>query len=118
MAQSNYYLNGVKIKRPNEFTIERYKISSLQRLANGDQAGDYIASKRTFQFSYSAITADDLNSILNVIWKMPTMFFTLTIVENNTTTNYTVYPGAIPSTLHRTGSNWVWKNVEFQLIQK
>ena len=116
--QSSYKINGVSIKRPSNFKIERYNVTNLQRLANADMCGDLIAKKRKFYFTYDSITSDELNIILNTIWETTSIFFTLEYVENNVTKNARVYSGSIPSELYRTGGNWVWKNVTFNLIEK
>ena len=116
--QASYKINGVAIKRPSEFKIERYNVTNLQRLANADMCGDLIAKKRKFYFTYEAITAKDLNKILDTIWETNSIFFTLSYVENNVEKSARVYSGSIPSELYRTGDNWVWKNVTFNLIEK
>lgn len=116
--QSSYKIDGVSIKRPSDFKIERYNVTNLQRLANADMCGDLIAKKRKFYFTYDSITSDDLNTILNAIWETNSIFFTLTYVENNVTKTARVYSGSIPSELYRTGGKWVWKNVTFNLIEK
>lgn len=116
--QSSYKINGVAIKRPSTFKIERYNVTNLQRLANADMCGDLIAKKRKFYFTYDSITSDELNIILNTIWETTSIFFTLEYVENNVTKSARVYSGSIPSELYRTGGNWVWKNVTFNLIEK
>lgn len=116
--ESSFKINGVSIKRPSSFNIERYNVTNLARLADGTMVGDLIAKKRKFSFVYDAIDSRDLNLILDTIWEVPTLFFTLTYVENNTTKTATVYSGAIPSKLHRTGSVWVWTGVTFDLIEQ
>ena len=118
MAKSSFQINGKDIKRPSGFKIERYNVTNLHRLANATMCGDLIAKKRKFYFTYEAITAEELNNILDIIWETDNLFFTLTYVENNTTKKARVYSGSIPSELYRTGSNWVWKGVTFDLIEK
>ena len=111
-------INGVSIKRPHPFKIERYKLSDLERIANGNTVGDFINRKRTFIFTYEAIASNELNVILDIIWETDSMSYTLTYVESNVTKTATVYPGMIPSELHHTGSIWIWKDVEFSLIER
>ena len=111
-------LNGSIIKRPWPFKIERYKISTLERMSDGGMVGDFIARKRTFSFAYEQINSTELNRILDIIWESDSMFFTLTWIEDNVSHSTTVYPGAIPQTLHHTGSEWIWKDVSFQLIEQ
>jgi hypothetical protein len=116
--ESSFKLNGVTIKRPSEFNIERYNVTNLARLADGTMTGDLIAKKRKFAFNYDHIESKDLNVILETIWDVPELFFTLEYVESNTVKTATVYSGAIPSKLHRTGSIWVWTDVSFDLIEQ
>lgn len=116
--QDRYTLNGVEIKRPTSFKIERYKVTNATRLANSDMTADVLGRKRTFNFSYDAITASELNKILDAVWENMDYFFPFTYVENGVTKHATVYPGKIPSELHRPEGNWVWKGVTFQLIEQ
>jgi hypothetical protein len=118
MAQQEFKIDGVTIKRPSSFKIERYNVTNLDRRADAKMVGDLIAKKRKFYFTYAAITARELNVILDAIWETNSLFFTLTYIENNVTKTVTVYSGSIPSELHMTGSNWVWKNVTFDLIEQ
>lgn len=117
LAQT-YKINDIAFKRPDVFKIERYNLTSLQRLASGDMCGDLIAKKLKFYFTYNAITSDQLENILNLIWTAEGLFFPLTYVDNNELKTAQVYVGSIPSELVRTGAKWVWKNVTFSLIQK
>ena len=115
---SVYKLNGSSIKRPTDFKIERYNVTTLQRLADGSMSGDLVAKKRKFYFTYDAISASELNQILETIWESDDLFFTLQYVESNVTKQAVVYVGSIPSTLYRTGCDWVWKDVTFNLIEQ
>lgn len=118
MSTMNFKLAGRSIKSPSHFKIERYNVTTLQRLANAEMCGDLIAKKRKFYFTYDAITAKDLNTILDIIWETNELFFTLSYVENGQTKTAKVYTGSIPTELYRTGDNWVWKGVTFDLIEK
>lgn len=113
-------INSTSIKKPTGWKIERYKVSNLERNAAGLMCGDLIARKRKFYFTYEALSARDLDNILDVLWETDDMFFTLTYEENNVRKEATVYPGAIPSDLHHAGPDeeWVWKNVTFDLIER
>ena len=117
MKQS-YKINGTAFKRPDSFKIERYNLTNLQRIASGTMCGDLIAQKRKFYFTYDAITSDELEKILNLIWEVDELFFTLTYIENNVEKTAQVYVGSIPSELVRTGAKWVWKGVSFNLIEQ
>lgn len=116
----NFVVNGVGIKNPSTFKIERYNVTDMQRLADASMAGDLIAKKLKFYFTYDAISAADFDDILTAIWSSDSLFFTLSYPENGVTKSATVYTGSIPSELHRAGvgSNWVWKNVSFNLIER
>ena len=112
-------LDSIEIKRPSEFKIERYNITKAERLANGMMAMDLVAKKRKFFCTWGAISAVELNKLLDIIWDTDSVFFTLTYVESNTVKTATVYTGAIPTTLHRTDNvNWIWKDVNINFIEQ
>lgn len=117
---ANFSVNGVAIKNPSAFKIERYNITNMERLADAKMVGDLIAKKRKFYFTYEAITSYDLNVILEAIWETDSLFFTLNYVDNGVAKTATVYVGSIPTDLHKAGrtTNWVWKNVTFNLIEQ
>lgn len=117
---ANFTVNGVAIKNPSSFKIERYNVTNMERLADASMAGDLIAKKRKFYFTYEAISGEDLDTILEAIWETDALFFTLEYVENGVAKTAQVYVGSIPTELHRAGktTNWVWKNVTFNLIEK
>lgn len=116
--QSAYAINGVVIKRPTTFKIERYKVTNLERIANGDMVGDLLSKKLKFYFTYESISAAELNNILDILWETDAIFYTLQYVENNVVKTAQVYPGSIPSELHRTGGEWIWKDLTFNLIEQ
>lgn len=119
MGYSAFKINGVPIKNPSTFKIERYNVTNLTRLANGNMAGDLVAKKRKCFFTYEVINGSDLDVILNTIWETTSIFFTLDYKENNVDKQMIVYSGAIPSDLHNAAtSDWVWKNVNFDLIEQ
>ena len=117
---ANFTVNGRAIKNPSAFKIERYNVTNMERLADARMVGDLIAKKRKFYFTYDAISGYDLDNILEAIWETNTLFFPLTYVENGVTKTATVYVGSIPTDLHKAGltTNWVWKNVTFNLIEQ
>ena len=49
--KTSFKIDGVTIKRPTLFKIERYNVTNLQRLANADMCGELIAKKRKFYFT-------------------------------------------------------------------
>lgn len=117
---ANFSINGVGVKNPSAFRIERYNVTNMERLANAEMVGDLIAKKRKFYFTYEAISGYDLDVILNAIWETETLFFPLVYIENGVEKTASVYVGSIPTELHRAGrtTNWVWRNVTFNLIEK
>lgn len=117
---ANFQISGTDIKNPSEFKIERYNITNMERLADAKMVGDLIAKKRKFYFTYEAISGYDLDIILELIWETNKLFFPLTYVENGVSKTATVYVGSIPTELHKAGrtTNWVWRNVTFNLIEQ
>ena len=116
----SFKIGNIVIKNPSTFKKERYKVTNMDRRADALMVGDLIAKKRKFYFTYEAITADDLDTILEAIWDTDELFFELTYVENDEEKTATVYVGSIPAELHRAGRHekWVWKNVSFNLIEQ
>lgn len=116
----SFVVNGTTIKNPSGFKIERYNVTTMERLTNGDMVGDLVAKKRKFYFTYDAISAADFNKILDAIWETDHIFYTLRYPENGQQKSAEVYVGSIPSELYRAnaGTNWVWQNVTFNLIER
>jgi len=115
-----FTIRGTKIKNPSGFKREVYNITNIDRVANGDAVGDFIAQKWKLYFTYDEITGAELDLILDLI-ATSTIFFDITYDYNGRQLPLRVYVGSIPQELHRGGSNsdnWVWKNVTFNLIQK
>lgn len=117
---ANFSINGVAIKNPTTFKIERFNVTNLERLADASMAGDLIAKKLKFYFTYEALSGEDLDVILEAVWNTNSLFVPLDYVYNGEAKTATVYVGAIPSELHKAGrtTNWVWKNVSFDLIER
>lgn len=114
-----FAVNGREIKNPSTFKIERYNVTNMERLANADMVGDLIAKKLKFYFTYDAITAGDLDNILDAIWETNSIFYPLEYTYQGQQRSAIVYVGSIPAELHSAKSKeWVWKNVTFNLIEK
>lgn len=115
-----FVVNGVTIKNPTDFKIERYNVTTMNRLSNASMTGDLVAKKRKFYFTYEALSAQDFDNILDAIWTSNKLFFTLQYPYQGKVKSAVVYVGSIPSDLHHAGakSNWVWKNVTFNLIER
>lgn len=114
-----FIVNGVAIKNPSSFKIERYNVTTMERLSNADMVGDLVAKKLKFYFTYEAITADEFDRILNAIWDSNQLFFPLVYEDRGVQKSATVYVGSIPAELHYMSSrNTIWKNVTFNLIER
>lgn len=119
-----FVINGVTVKNPSTFKIERYNVTNMERLSNADMTGDLIAKKMKFYFTYDTLTAEELDKILEATWNGSKLFYTLQYEDNGTSKRATVYSGSIPAELSKVHgsisnkSNWVWKNVTFNLIER
>lgn len=114
-------INDTPIKTPHDFRIERFNLTKAGRTADGTMQMDLIAKKRTFQFVYNAIRGKELEHLLSLI-DTDEVFVKLEYQENGKTRTATVYAGAIPTQLQRRVAQgkgeWVWTDVEFQLIEQ
>ena len=112
-------INGRTIKNPSTFKIERYNVTTMERLSNAEMVGDLIAKKHKFYFTYDAISAEDFDTILDAIWESSSLFFPFEYEDRGRTHRVTVYVGSIPSDLHyMSNRNTIWKNVTFNLIER
>ena len=112
-------INGITIKNPSTFKVERYNVTTMERLSNATMVGDLVAKKQKFYFTYDAISAEDFDTILTAIWDSPSLFFPFEYTDRGVTKRATVYVGSIPSDLHYMSKrNTVWKNVSFNLIER
>lgn len=114
-----FVVNGVTIKNPSAFKVERYNVTTMERLSNAQMVGDLIAKKLKFYFTYEVITAEEFDTILSAIYDSDKLFFLLEYPDRGQTKQATVYVGSIPADLHHmSGRNAVWKNVSFNLIER
>lgn len=114
-----FAIDGNEIKNPSKFKIERYNLTQSSRVASGQMMMELIAKKRKFYFTYEAISATELNVILDAIWETDEVFFELTYTENNQRKTATVYTGSIPTELHRGDDDeWIWKDVSINFIEQ
>jgi len=113
-----FRIGTITIKNPSNFKIERYNVTNMERRADAYMVGDLIAKKLKYYFTYDVISGSDLDTILEAIWEPNELFFDLTYTYNGIEKTDEVYVGSIPTELHKAGltSNWVWKNVTFNLI--
>lgn len=113
-----FVVNGITIKNPSSFRVERYNVSNMERLSNATMVGDLIAKKKKFYFTYSAISAEDFNTILAAI-DGSALFFPFEYYEQGVKQRCIVYVGSIPAELHyMSNKNVTWKNVNFNLIER
>lgn len=110
-------LNGVTIKEPKSFRIERYDITKASRLASGKMVMDLIAKKKKFVFNYEVLSGAELQKILDIV-DSNDVFYTFTYEENGILKTTTVYCSPITADKFRTSSGWYWKNVSFSLIEQ
>lgn len=114
-----FLVNGIKIKNPSTFKVERYNVTTMERLSNADMVGDLVAKKLKFYFTYEALSAEDFDVILSAIWDSDSLFFPLEYEDRGVQKKATVYVGSIPSELHyMSKANTVWKGVTFNLIER
>lgn len=127
MGYGKFKINGVSIKNPSTFKISNYKTSSLARLASGKMVGDQLGRERKLYFTYKAISAADLQCILDAIFWNDGMFFPVEYVESiggasPIVRSMSCYVGEISQTLVRDNqavdSQWIWKDVSFNLISQ
>lgn len=115
----SFVINGIKIKNPTGFKVERYNVTTMERLSNADMVGDLVAKKLKFYFTYEALTGDELDTILSAIYDGDELFFPLEYEDRGKNKTASVYVGSIPSDLHYMSTkNIVWKNVTFNLIER
>ena len=115
----SFIVNGVTIKNPSTFKIERYNVTTMERLSDASMVGDLVAQKLKFYFTYDAIRAEDFDNILAALWDSKKLFFDFTYTDRGKQKTTKVYVGSIPSDLHyMSTSNTVWKNVTFNLIER
>lgn len=110
-------IDGVQIKKPTDFSIEKYKLTKSGRLASGKMTMDIIAKKHKFAFSYDVLSSTQLDLIASVV-DGDKAFFELVYEENNVVKTATVYAGALKAKKFREGSIWYWKNITFDLIEQ
>ena len=115
--ESYFAINSTQIKRPTEFEIERYKLTDSERAASGLMSMDHIARKRKFILTYDVISSVELKTILDIL-DTDSSFYTFQYQEGDELKSATVYTGAIPAKLARTGAIWYWRNVSFSLIER
>ncbi|MBC7340946.1 MAG: hypothetical protein H5U02_00570 [Clostridia bacterium] len=110
-------LNGVTIPNPHEFRIERYKLTKAGRVASGKMTMELVAKKRKFIFRYNVLSGSEVNLLLDIL-DSDAVFFTLEYPDRGGVATAIVYAGAINQRLFRTDGDWVWTDVQFDLIEQ
>lgn len=114
-----FKVNDIAIKNPSTFKVERYNVTTMERLSNADMVGDLVAKKRKFYFTYDVISAEDFDTILSAIFDGDDLFFPLEYKDRGEDKKASVYVGSIPAELHyMSKKNTVWRNVTFNLIER
>lgn len=115
----DFIINGVRVKKPSSFKVERYNVTTMERLSDASMVGDLIAKKRKFYFTYDAISADEFDAIIRAIYDNSELFFPFSYPDRGRMNNADVYVGSIPAELHyMSDKNTVWKNLTFNLIER
>lgn len=112
-----YKIDGVQIKAPSTFKIERFNLTKSGRVASGKMTMELVAKKRKFYLTYEVISGPMKKQILDLI-DSDKMFFTFEYPEDGEQKTATVYAGAIPSERFRTDGVWYWKGFRFDLIEQ
>jgi hypothetical protein len=115
-------INGATIKHPTTFQISTYNLTTPGRLADsGLMIMDFIAKKKKLFLTYNAISGKELKVILDEI-DTNEMFFEVKYYDTNgVQQTITAYVGEIPAVLHMRAyinDNNIWKNVNFNLIER
>ncbi len=114
-------IDGVLIKEPCEFSIERYNLTKAGRVASGKMMMELIAKKRKFLLRYTILSGTELNHILSLI-DTNKMFFKVEYYESGSRKSAICYAGHIPSQYFRGGDPisplWYWRDVNFDLIEQ
>ena len=95
----------------------------MKRNAYGKMNGQISARKNKLFFKYQDNNGAELRRIYTVL-QSDNLFHTVKYVDDGVTYTKSMYVGEMPKTLARTGagsgnmSTWIWKDVEFNLIER
>ena len=125
MSRVNIYIDGVRIKPPlqADFKLSTYLVTDMIRNARGNMNGQILSVKHKLFFQYPSIIGRDLKIIYDILQTTP-LFHRVWFTLDGTSHQYYMYVGEMPQTLVRTGagsgsaSTWVWKDVNFNLIER
>lgn len=125
MSRVNIKIDGVTIKPPlqADFKLSTYLVTDMARNAKGNMNGQILSIKHKLFFQYPSIIGRDLKVIYDILQAAP-LFHSVWFTLNGLSYTYYMYVGEMPQTLQRTGtgsgasSTWVWKDVNFNLIER
>ena len=125
MAKVRIIIDGVEIKPPvqSDFKISTYLVTDMKRNAAGNMHGQILSKKTKLFFQYPAIAGYELKKIYDIL-QGDTLFHTVQYVDDGVWHTKVMYVGEMPKTLSRTGSGsgsnstWIWKDVNFNLIER
>ena len=125
MGRVNIYIDGVKIKSPDQSTFKEstYLVTDMSRSAAGNMYGQILSVKHKLFFQYPAISGAELKVIYDILSNPPLFHHVWYTLDGVAFSRY-MYVGEMPKTLHRTGrgsgaeSTWIWKDVNFNLIER
>lgn len=125
MSRVNIYIDGVAIKPPlqADFKESTYLVTDMIRNAAGNMNGQILGVKHKLFFQYPSIIGRDLKIIYSILQSTPLFHRVWYTLDGESYTRY-MYVGEMPKTLQRTGrgsgdeSTWVWKDVNFNLIER
>jgi hypothetical protein len=80
-------INGEALPSPTDFQVGIMDISKAERNAKGSMIIERVATKRKLFFTYSFVTASDLQLILK---KISETFFSVTYLDPQTKTYHTI----------------------------
>lgn len=125
MSRVNISIDGVAIKPPlqADFKESTYLVTDMIRNAAGNMNGQILGVKHKLFFQYPSISGHELKIIYDILQAAPLFHRVWYTLDGVSTTRY-MYVGEMPRTLVRTGrgsgsaSTWVWKDVNFNLIER
>jgi len=125
MSRVNIYIDGVAIKPPlqSDFKESTYLVTDMVRNAAGTMNGQILSIKHKLFFQYPTISGADLKVIYDILQSAPLFHQVWYTLDGVAHTRY-MYVGEMPRTLCRTGrgsesgSTWIWKDVNFNLIER
>lgn len=126
MSRVNIMIDGIAIKPPlqADFKESTYLVTDMIRNARGDMNGQILGIKHKLFFKYPTISGKDLSVIYNILQSNSKLFHRVWYTLDGLSFTRTMYVGEMPRTLLRTGrgigdsSTWIWKDVNFNLIER